>query len=103
MIPNRIRLFDTFPRSQRKQLLKAEALARKSGSWGDWETLRFPKGTLTGTWSIDMDTVHRNAAFSVLDGTIKNNTRHLAIASLSQIRPTWWEMQRIKRLFGFNS
>jgi hypothetical protein len=34
--------------------------------------------------------------FSVLDRTLENSVRHLAVSSLSGIRPAWHEMQRIK-------
>lgn len=83
-------------RHERRQALKDAARARKSGAWGDWETFRFPKGTVGSGWSYDFDTIHRNAVFSVLDRTLENQTRHLAVTSLSMERPTWWEMQRIK-------
>lgn len=40
--------------------------------------------------------LHRCKVFSVLDRMDFSGARHLAVASLSGIRPTWHEMQRIK-------
>ena len=37
-----------------------------------------------------------NDVFSVLDRYLENGVRHLAITSLSTVRPSWPEMQRIK-------
>lgn len=83
-------------RNQRRVLLKAEATARDRGDWGAWETLTFPAGTVGRGWAREFTKAHRNKVFSVLDRTTNGDTRHLAIASLSQIRPSWYEMQRIK-------
>ena len=83
-------------RQERRFLLKREERARKSGEWGPWETLTFPRGSAGGGFAADFTTVHRNTVFSVLDRTLPNGVRHLAVSSLSQERPTWWEMQRIK-------
>lgn len=83
-------------RAQRRLLLKAEELNRSTGMWGDWEVLTFPKGTIGRGWTYDFATAHKNKVFSVLDRTLENGVRHLAVSSLSGIRPTWWEMQRIK-------
>lgn len=86
----------TVSRNERRQLLAAEERARKSGAWGQWETLTFPRGSAGDTWAAEFTTAHRNKVFSVLDRTLATGVRHLAVTSLSQIRPTWWEMQRIK-------
>lgn len=83
-------------RQERKFLLAREDRARRTGEWGEWEALTFPRGTVGGGWSHDFDTVHRNLVFSVLDRTLSSGVRHLAVTSLSEKRPTWWEMQRIK-------
>ncbi len=85
----------TVDRNQRRMLLRAEASARESGKWGDWETLTFPAGTVGRSWAREFTKAHRNKVFSVLDRTT-NGVRHLAVSSLSQIRPSWYEMQRIK-------
>jgi len=82
-------------RNQRRILLRAEASARDSGDWGEWETLTFPAGTVGRGWAREFTKAHRNKVFSVLDRTT-NGARHLAVTSLSQIRPSWHEMQRIK-------
>jgi hypothetical protein len=87
-------------RAQRRSLLNAEARNRESGMWGNWETITFPKGSVGNGWSYDFQTAHKNKVFSVLDRTLDNGVRHLAVASLSGIRPTWYEMQRIKDELG---
>lgn len=84
-------------RHERRDALKAEQRRRKSGDWPPWETLRFPRGTIsTKGWAAEFETVHRNWVFSVLDRALPCGVRHLAITSLTEVRPTWWEMQRIK-------
>lgn len=90
--------FDALPRNQRRTLLAAEKKARWSGNWGLWEVLDLPAPPdwQQGGWLGEVRTVHRNRCWSVLDRALPDGTRHLAITSLSQIRPTWWEMQRIK-------
>ena len=83
-------------RNQRRSLLKAEESNRAAGTWGTWEILTFPKGTVGIGWTYGFDIAHKNKVFSVLDRTLENGVRHLAVSSLSGIRPTWREMQRIK-------
>lgn len=83
-------------RAQRRMLLKAEECNRANGAWGKWETLTFPKGTIGTGWTYGFATAHKNKVFSVLDRTLESGIRHLAVSSLSGIRPTWREMQRIK-------
>lgn len=85
------------PRWQRREALAAEAAARKTGEWGAWEAVRFPRGTVSAEgWPAEFEIAHKNRVFSVLDRTLPSGVRHLGISSLSQIRPTWPEMQRIK-------
>ena len=83
-------------RAQRRMLLKAEERNRADGIWGEWETLTFPKGTIGTGWTYGFAIAHKHKVFSVLDRTLENGVRHLAVSSLSGIRPTWREMQRIK-------
>lgn len=84
-------------RSERRQLIAKETRARRSGAWSAWETLTFPPGTVGPRgWVAEFTTAHRNNVFAVLDRTLKNGVRHLAISSLSEDRPTWHEAQRIK-------
>ncbi len=87
---------DGFPRSQRRHLLDAERRNRKTGAWGDWERLTFPKGAVGKTWAGDFTVAHKNKVFCVLDRTLPCGTRHLMISSLSGERPTWHEAQRVK-------
>lgn len=84
------------PRNERRHLLALEERARKSGDWGPWEILTFPPGTAGSGWAGEFTKAHRNKVFSVLDRDLDDGYRHLAVASLSGVRPTWWEMQRIK-------
>lgn len=89
--------FDDMPRRNRRQILRDEAITRRARKWNKWETLKLPRGTVhPHGWTADITTAHRNNVFSVLDRTLPDGTRHLAITSLSGVRPTWPEMQRIK-------
>ncbi len=81
----------------RKRLLNLERKVRQSGQWGPWETLHFPPGSCGGGgWAATFTACHRNKVFAVLDRVAEAGVRHLAVSSLSGIRPTWPEMQRIK-------
>jgi len=82
-------------RNERRRLLDAEARACKTGEWGDWERLTFPRGSAGKRWAAEFTTVYRNRVFSVLVRDA-GTAVHMAVSSLSQIRPTWHEMQRIK-------
>lgn len=82
---------------QQSALLARERRLRRSGEWGDWETLSFPPGSISGQgWPAFITTAHRNKVFSVLERKAELGVRHLAVSSLSGKRPTWHEMQRIK-------
>lgn len=84
-------------RNERRRTLADENLARKLGEWGPWKKLEFPKGTVGDyAWLRDITICHRNKVFAVLEREAENGVRHLSVTSLSLIRPTWWEMQRIK-------
>lgn len=63
-----------------------------------------PKGTITlSSWAAEFSVAHTNEVFSVLERTLDNNIKHLAVSSLSGIRPSWHEMQKIKdQLAGEN-
>lgn len=90
---------------QRKALLKREARWRAEGDWGAWERIEaadFSRilGQRTG-WVRDVTMAFRNRVFSVLVRPDATGVIHAGIASLSGIRPTWYEMQRIKdEVFG---
>jgi len=77
-------------------LLARERKHRRTGEWGDWETITFAPGMVGGGWAAFITTAHRNKVFSVLDRPAEGGVRHLAVSSLSGNRPTWPEMQRIK-------
>lgn len=87
---------DRLPRRDRVRLLYREARLRRMGEWGPWEIITFPAGSAGSGWAGCFTTAHRNMVFSVLDRVDYSGARHLAVASLSGIRPTWREMQRIK-------
>jgi hypothetical protein len=90
---------------ERKALLKREARWRALGEWGNWQHLTPAEfvhilGNRTG-WVREVRSVHRNNVFSVLERLDKTGVIHAGVASLSGIRPTWYELQRIKDdLFG---
>lgn len=86
------------PAKERKKLLASEAKRRRTGEWGPWETMPNPLRSTANPrgWLSQVETVHRNKVFSVLERHDKSGAVHLAVSSLSERRPTWWEMQRIK-------
>lgn len=84
----------SLPRAERRRLLAAEAAHRRSGDWGAWETISGPAGA--SGWPSEVVAAHKNRVFAVLERPLADGTVHLAVSSLSEIRPTWWEMQRIK-------
>ncbi|MGL5736254.1 MAG: DUF7694 domain-containing protein [Beijerinckiaceae bacterium] len=85
------------PKKEARRLLLAERALRASGSWGPWETLPLLPGQVgSGGWASTFTACHRNRVFAVLDRRAEAGVRHLAVSSLSGIRPTWPEMQRIK-------
>lgn len=85
------------PRHERRSLLDAERRARRSGDWGLWEHIDLPRGVPGASgWARDVRVAHRNKVFSVLERDAGFGVTHYAVSSLSQERPTWHEMQRIK-------
>lgn len=89
--------FETLPRNQRRVLIAKELERRRTGNWPAWETISVPKGSVgDSAWLREIHTVYRNWVFGVLRRDLADGTVHLAISSLSQTRPTWWEAQRIK-------
>lgn len=84
------------PRSERRFLIKTEATRRAHADWGIWETIPLPNGAPGGGgWTREVRKVHRNRIFAVLERPTTGAV-HLAVSSLSGVRPTWHEMQRIK-------
>ena len=81
------------PRDTRRRLLRVEAIARRSGIWGNWTVIKRPYPHAIG-WLGQCDAV-KNDVFCVLTRRIPG-ALHLAIASLSGNRPSWPEAQRIK-------
>lgn len=78
-----------------KRILATEAKRRRLGEWGAWEQVANPLyGKRTG-WLGQVEIAHRNQVFSVLERDV-GTAIHLAVSSLSERRPTWYEMQRIK-------
>lgn len=98
-------VLETLPRNERRLALKAEYAARSTGQWGPWEHLTFPRGRIgNGGWAGEFSEAYRNKVFCALSRTLPNGVRHLAITSLSQERPSWPEMQRIKdELAGYGA
>lgn len=88
-----------YPRHVRRIMLAAEEKRRARGDWGPWERLTFPKGSVGSGWAAGFAEARKNLVFSVLVREFEcrlGTVTHLAVSSLSGIRPTWWEMQRIK-------
>ena len=81
----------------RKPLLQRERRLRDAGDWGPWESTDVLPGTVSmNGWLAWIIRVHRNRVFAVLERPAEAGVIHLAVSSLSGIRPTWHEMQRIK-------
>lgn len=84
------------PRGERRFLIKTEAVRRVRADWGPWETFPLPNGAPGGGgWTREVRKAHRNRVFAVLERPT-TGALHLAVSSLSGVRPTWHEMQRIK-------
>lgn len=83
-------------RKERERLLRLERRFRDTGIWGMWETLPVMPGEAGGGWAATFTRCHKNRVFAVLDRQAEAGVRHLAVSSLSGIRPSWPEMQRIK-------
>lgn len=83
------------PRAHRRLQLREVARRRKSGDWGEWVTLPVDRGIGSEDWLLEIRMIWRNQVFAVLGRPVEG-ALHLAIGSLSGIRPTWWEAQRIK-------
>lgn len=84
-------------KKDRQRLLNRERKFRATGDWGHWETMPvFPGSAGNGGWASHVTQRYRNRVFAVLQRNAEAGVIHLAISSLSGIRPTWWEMQRIK-------
>lgn len=80
----------------RQRLLNLERKFRASGDWGAWERIALAPGQAGGGWAARCTACHKNRVFAVLERHDASGAVHLAVSSLSGIRPTWHEMQRIK-------
>lgn len=80
---------------ERQRLLNLERKFRTSGEWGPWERLDIA-GNNRGGWLEQCHACHKNRVFAVLVRLDASGVIHLGVSSLSGIRPTWPEMQRIK-------
>lgn len=90
------RAMQGLPKKYQSTLLERERKRRRTGEWGDWETLTLAPGQAGRGWAAFITTAHRNKVFCVLDRQAEAGVRHFAVSSLSGQRPTWPEMQRIK-------
>lgn len=90
------RAMNSLAKKDQAALLTRERKLRRTGEWGEWETITFMPGQAGSGWAAFITTAHRNRVFSVLDRQAEAGVRHLAVSSLSGTRPTWHEMQRIK-------
>lgn len=83
-------------RNQRRVVIANEERRRKTGDWGPWERVEVPNGGPGDSWLRSVRVAHRNQVFAVLVRDAGGGVTHYAISSGSGVRPTWWEMQRIK-------
>ncbi len=82
---------------ERQRLLSLERKFRSNGQWGPWEKIDLTMSPVTAKgWAGQCHAVMRNRVFAVLIRNDQTGIVHLAVSSLSGIRPTWREMQRIK-------
>ena len=90
-------LFDKMPPRKALPILNRERKARAQGHWGPWETLDAAEAMKGARgWAAQVTEVYRNRVFSVLVRHDASGATHMAVSSLSGIRPSWYEMQRIK-------
>lgn len=94
MAPNDV--LKTVSPKERLRLLALERKFRVSGNWGPWETFDLAPGQGGDGWAGACHQVRRNRVFAVLVRLDATGVVHLAVSSLSGIRPSWPEMQRIK-------
>ena len=82
----------------KKKIIQRERKLRRLGQWGEWEHVPLLPGQLSARpgWLSQMHMAHRNKVFCALQRAAPGDVMHFAITSLSQDRPTWHEMQRIK-------
>lgn len=90
----------TASRNERRILLNKERAARASGDWGQWEIIDLPSGAPGSGWCREVKQAFKNRVFCVLVRPLPTGVCHLSVSSLSAIRPTWHEMQRIKNEVG---
>ncbi len=86
----------TVPPKERHRLLALERKYRASGEWGPWDPLPLAPGQGGYGWAGQCHQARRNRVFAVLVRLDASGVVHLAVSSLSGIRPSWPEMQRIK-------
>ena len=84
------------PPKKQRRLLALERKFRASGDWGVWETISLAPGQGGDGLAGQCHQVRRNRVFAVLVRLDATGVVHLAVSSLSGIRPSWPEMQRIK-------
>jgi hypothetical protein len=93
-------VLDRLTKHEREKVLAEEARRRRLGEWGAWTFIEFPKGSVgSGGWTHDFQRAAKNRVFAVLIREVATDMGlivHLAVSSLSGIRPTFHEMQRVK-------
>ncbi len=83
-------------RVTRRQLLADEARRRRTGDWGPWTHIAVPLGISERGWGAEVREIRKNEVFACLIRPIGLGHIHFTVSSLSQIRPTWREAQRLK-------
>lgn len=84
------------PLKERQRLLALERKFRASGNWGPWKTIHLEPGQGGNGWAGQCHQARKNRCFAVLLRLDASGVMHLGVSSLSGVRPTWPEMQRIK-------
>ncbi len=92
-------------RVQRRLARKIEAKAIATGAWPPWCRSEFPHGipNAGAGWTRKIRWAWHNGVYAVLARPIAESgdpriwtVTHLAIRTVSQLEPTWAELQRIK-------
>ena len=86
----------TVPPKERLRLLALERKFRARGDWGPWETIDLAPGQGGTGWAGQCHQCRKNRVFAVLIRLDATGIVHLGVSSLSGVRPSWTEMQRIK-------
>ena len=84
-------------RLEKRRATKSAKQKRASRDWPEWQKTPLAFGQVSGgNWAKFFHTAHHNEIFTVLERHAPAGVRHFMVSSLSGIRPSFHEMQRIK-------